>query len=96
MTKLLRELKPTPVRYHYKNPQALGALLRNMLMGAFCLCFVTYIHITDFFMHAHSKLATGLSCLCFISGKLSVFGFHPDVSSILDVVILFSVGVVIT
>ena len=53
----------------------LGALLRdNMSMGAFHLRIVTYI--IDLLARAHSKLVTGLSCLCSISGKVVTdFGF---------------------
>ena len=53
----------------------LGALLRdNKLMGTFCLHIVRYI--IDFLTRAHSKLATGLLCLCFSSEKLvSVISF---------------------
>ena len=47
----------------------LGSLLRdNELMGAFCLYIVTYI--IDMLTRAHSKLPTGLLCLCSTSEKV--------------------------
>ena len=54
---------------------ALGALLRdNVLMSAFCLCFVTYI--IDLVMSTRLKLVTELLCLCSTSEKvITVFGF---------------------
>ena len=44
-------------------------------MDAFCSCVVTYI--IDLLMHAYSRLAIRLLCLCFTSEKTSLSLFSP-------------------